>query len=251
MASGVILPYDCQSRARSQGGEGKWVGWYTRTYVETSSSSSCTCGYRSNPEGWQRLQRRSAEGYWSVLSPPIFHPLRRFRTAFLRVPQPPPPPRRSGPALRVAPPPVTVTRLFAPPASRDGSRMRALVPPIISTVPSLSSRSSFCLLSCSFVRIYYSPFHCSDIKILPFRVIKASPRPPPPLRVNSQRGCVPGYTSTFSAWIFPSIFRYVALQIFHMYFNPVFVWGLFNIDRVVKLILPTSAMSTTPCFRGR
>ncbi|KYN09678.1 hypothetical protein ALC57_18199 [Trachymyrmex cornetzi] len=63
---------------------------------------------------------------------------------FLRVP-PPPPPRRSGPALRVTPPPVTPFRNKAlhppPPAPRsaDGSRMRALVPPIISTVPSLIS----------------------------------------------------------------------------------------------------------------
>ncbi|KYN35173.1 hypothetical protein ALC56_10347 [Trachymyrmex septentrionalis] len=66
---------------------------------------------------------------------------------FLRVPPPPPPPppRRSGSALRVIPPPVTPFRnkalhpLPLHPRSVDGSRMRALVPPIISTVPSLIS----------------------------------------------------------------------------------------------------------------
>jgi len=102
--------------ALARGGLGR-IGVHTLTYVE-NSSGSCTCGYRSNREGeggrGRRRQRRSAAGYWSALPPPFFHPRRhRFWTflVFLRVP-----PRRSGPVLRVAPPPVTSFRnkpLFA------------------------------------------------------------------------------------------------------------------------------------------
>ncbi|EGI70737.1 hypothetical protein G5I_00532 [Acromyrmex echinatior] len=92
-------------------GGSEWVG--IRTYVETSSSSSsCTCGYRSNPEGVATTAAPLCGGLLIGVALRLPPPSSLSNLpAFLRVPPPLPlPPRRSGPALRVTPPPVTPFR---------------------------------------------------------------------------------------------------------------------------------------------
>ncbi|TGZ46677.1 hypothetical protein DBV15_10937 [Temnothorax longispinosus] len=111
-----------------------------RHETSSSSSSSCTCGYRSNPEGVATTAAPLCGGLLIGVALRLPPPSSLSNPACL--PSCAATALRTGPKGRATPGYAgSVTRLFAPPASRgtDSSRMRTLVPPIISTVPSLIS----------------------------------------------------------------------------------------------------------------